>query len=80
MLRDRLTQCGLGQARRVGEKPAERLDVAHQVVDRLRLARLVLLRERRRVVDEELDVVAPHRLPVEERLRGFVAVHGTDRL
>ena len=72
--------CRFRQPRCACEKVAERDGVLLQVCDGLVLAGLVLLRGCDGVVDEELDVVAPHELAVQERLAGFGAVDGCDRL
>ena len=61
------------------EEGAVFLRVAVQVGDGPRLAGLVLLGERDRVVDEEADVGTPLELPVEEGVAGL-AVNRCDRL
>ena len=61
-------------------KSGERAAVAGQVVHGFHLRGVVLLGQADRVVDEEADVVAPQARPVEELLRGLVAVDGADRL
>src|SRR5689334_22396397 len=70
----------LRQLRRRRQEVPERDRVLLQVGHRLRLTRLVVLRGRDGVVDEELDVGAPHVLAVQEHVAGFRAVHGGDRL